>query len=255
MGLLRRLFAGGQLPPTKDGYQPPPGALAEGWQCLDPDCGEGGYFPVPRTDIPRWCETCGEETYPRLAWPWEHGARRAELDALLAEAERDRDECLGLLVRLHLLAWSFEDHLMDGDTRAAQGVLAHTDRQLRGAMREQPHLTEGSYRFAMVLGALRSGGPEIALRVLEPWVELARQQGPGYGTDLEHDNAARTNYRNLVSSCLEWLGDGRTPGHPVYGTVVRWMLDTARAPHVRDWLTGDQDRALDALDPYWRGAP
>jgi hypothetical protein len=72
---------------------------------------------------------------------------------------------------------------------------------------------------------------------------------------MEHDNSARTDYRSLVSSCLEWLGDGRTPGRPAYGTVVRWMLDNARAAHVPDSLTGDQDRALDALDPYWRGAP
>ncbi|WP_416965261.1 hypothetical protein [Streptomyces sp. Agncl-13] len=228
MEILHRLLGPRQLPPTRDGYQAPPGALAAGWHCDDPDCGGSGYFPDPRPGIPRRCGECGSGTYPRYAWPWQHGERRAELDALLSGAERENDVYLALLVRFHLLEWTFEDHLMEGHRRDALVTLEDTDARLRVAMRENPYFTEGSHRFGLLLGALRSGGPDIALRVLEPWVALAHEQGPGYGRDLESDNASRTNYRCLVSSCLEWLGDGRTGGHPRRGTVVAWAPARSR---------------------------
>ncbi|MEU2583853.1 hypothetical protein ABZ612_12960 [Streptomyces avermitilis] len=254
MDILQRLFGPGQLQPTEDGYQAPPGALATGWQCHDPDCGEAGYFPAPRPSIPRRCGACGSGTYPRHAWPWQHGERRAELDALQRRAQRDGDTYLALPVHFYLLSWTFEEHLMNGDRGAALAVLGDADGQLRTAMKERRHFTEGSHRTMFVLSALRSGDPDIALRVLEPWAALARAQGPGYGTDLESDNASRTNYRSLVSSCFEWLEDGRTApqSHPAYDTVVGWALDTARAAHVRDWLTTDQEQRLNRLDPYWR---
>ncbi|WP_327695987.1 hypothetical protein [Streptomyces sp. NBC_00459] len=251
MEILKRLLAPRGLPPTKDGYQAPPDALAEGWVCDDPDCGEAGYFAAPQSGIPRRCQVCGSGTYPRHAWPWQHGERRAELDALLDEAERKDDEILAVLVRFHLLTWTFEDHLMNGHRRDAVMALRDIDARLRETMSGDRYFTEGSYRFALVLGALRSGDPDIALRVLEPWVALAREQGPGYGTDLESDNASRTDYRCLVSACVEWLRDARTAADPRYGTVVGWVLDTARAPHVRNWLTADHDAALTVLDPRW----
>ncbi|MEU5040685.1 hypothetical protein [Streptomyces griseorubiginosus] len=252
MEILHRLLGPRRLPAGRHGYQAPPDALAEGWECDNPDCGEGGYFASPRPGIPRRCDACGSGTYPRHAWPWQHGERRAELDALLAGAERDGDRYLALLVRFHVLTWTFEDHLMNGHRHDALATLRETDAGLRATMREDPLFTEGSYRYALVLGALRSGDPDIALRVLEPWVALARDRGPGYGTDLASDNASRTDHRCLVSACLAWLRDERTPAHRRYDTVVRWVLDTARAPHVRNWLTGDQDAALTVLDPYWQ---
>ncbi|MBN0048437.1 hypothetical protein JS756_30915 [Streptomyces actuosus] len=248
MQILQRLLAPRRLPPTKDGYQAPSDALAAGWQCGNSECGETGYFAAPRPGIPRRCEVCGSGTYPRHAWPWQHGERRAELDALLYRAEREDDAHLALLVRCHLLTWTFEDHLMSGYRRDALVALDDADAKLRVATRESPHFTEGPYRSALVVGALRSGGPDIALRVLDPWVALAREQGPGYGRHLKSDNASRTNHRSLVSACLGWLADEQTGGHPRYDTVVGWTSDTARAPHVRDWLTADQDEALTLLD-------
>jgi hypothetical protein len=255
MDILRRLRQPGQLPPTKDGYQAPAGALADGWTCDDPDCGDGGYFAPPRPEVPRRCASCGSGTYPVLAWPWSHGARRAELDALSAEAAREGDDGFGKLVAFHLMTWTFEDHLMEGYRRDALVSLRDTDARLRAAMREDRYFTEGSYRLGLCLGALRSGDPDVALQVIEPWVALARGQGAGYGTDLESDNAARTNYRCLVAACLSWLEDARTLGHRRRATVVAWTLETAGARHVRDWLTGDQDAALYALEPSWRADP
>ncbi|MFJ9893838.1 hypothetical protein ACIQPR_10970 [Streptomyces sp. NPDC091280] len=252
MEILQRLLGPRRLPPSRDGYQAPTGALARGWECDDPDCGGGGYFDDPRPGIPRRCADCGSGTYPRHAWPWEHGEERARLDALLSRAEREGEEQLAVLVRFHLLEWTFEDHLMKGHRRDALVTLADADTGLRATMRQDRYFTEGSHRFGMVYGALRSGGPDIALRVLEPWVTLAREQGPGYGTDLESDNASRTNYRSLVGSCLDWLGDGRTRSHPRRPTVLAWALDTARLPHVRHYLTADQETALTHLDPGWR---
>lgn len=252
MEILNRLLGPRRLPPSKDGYQAPPGALAGGWECDDPDCGGSGYFADPRPSIPRRCDACGSGTYPRHAWPWQHGEERARLDALLAGAERENDVYLALLARFHLLEWTFEDHLMAGRRRDALVTLEETDAKLRTAMRADPYFTEGSHRFGLVLGALRSGGPDIALRVIEPWVALAHQQGPGYGTDLESDNASRTNYRSVVGACLDWLGDGRTRSHPRRATVVTWTLDTARLPHVRNFMTADQITRLTRLDPGWR---
>ncbi|MGX9888761.1 hypothetical protein [Streptomyces sp. NPDC002276] len=252
MEILHRLLGPRRLPPSRDGYQAPAGALARGWECDDPDCGGSGYFSAPRPGIPRRCDECGSGTYPRHAWPWEHGAEQARLDALLSRAEREGDEQLAVLVRFHLLGWAFEDHLMKGRRRDALVTLADTDARLRATMREDPYFTEGAHRLGMVFGALRSGDPDIALRVLEPWVTLAREQGPGYGTDLESDNASRTNYRCLVGACLDWLRDARTRAHPRRATVVSWTLDTACLPHVRDYLTAEQDTGVTRLDPGWR---
>ncbi|MFE3636504.1 hypothetical protein [Streptomyces sp. NPDC059168] len=252
MDILRRLLQPRRLPPTKDGYQAPTGALADGWTCDDADCGGGEFFDPPQPGIPRRCTSCGSGTYSVPAWPWWHGARRAELKALSDQAGREGDAVLGTLVDFHLLTWEYEDCLMRGYRRDALTSLQDTDERLRKASRENGCFTEGSYRLALVRGSLRSGDPDTALRVIEPWVALAREQGPGYGTDLESDNAARTNYRCLVAACLAWMEDARTRSHGRRATVVAWALDTAGALHVRDWLTGDQDVALYALDPGWR---
>ncbi|MET8814380.1 hypothetical protein ABZW47_20495 [Streptomyces sp. NPDC004549] len=249
MDILRRLFGlgPGQLPPTLDGYQAPPGALATGWSCDDPECEGAGYFPDPRPSIPRRCDLCGSGTHPRHAWPWQHDERRAELDALLERAEEEGDKYLAPMVRLHLMCWTFEDHLMRRDRATALAFLTEADARLRGEMKEDRFLTEGSFRHLLVLGALRSGDPDIALTALDPWVTLAHTQAPGYGTDLAQDNAARTNYRSLVSSCLVWLDDPRTATHRARPTVTSWALTTARAPHVRDYLTADHLTRLPQL--------
>ncbi|MFH8467898.1 hypothetical protein [Streptomyces sp. NPDC017991] len=253
MEILRRLLQPRLLPPTKDGYQAPVGALADGWTCDDPSCGGGEFFDPAKAAIPRRCASCGSGTYPVPAWPWWHGARRAELDALSDQAGQEGDEVLGTLVDFHLLTWTFENHLMLGHRRDALVSLQETDVRLRTAMREDRFFTEGSYRLELVRGALRSGDPDTALRVIEPWVALAREEGAGYGTDLKSDNAARTNYRCLVAACLAWTEDARTSNHGRRTTLVTWTLDTAGAHHVRDWLTGPQDAALDALEPGRRG--
>jgi hypothetical protein len=56
-----------------------------------------------------------------------------------------------------------------------------------------------------------------------------------------------------VAACLAWIEDERTRDHERRSTVVGWALRTAGAPHVRDWLTGEQDVALHGLEPGWRG--
>ncbi|WP_018547788.1 hypothetical protein [Streptomyces sp. LaPpAH-108] len=247
MDIFRRLFGPAQLPPTLHGYQAPPGALATGWSCDDPECGGGGWFPDPRPAIPRRCGLCGSGTHPHHAWPWQHDERRAELDALLHRAEHEGDVHRAPLTRLYLMCWTFEDHLMRRDRATALTSLAEADARLRREMKENRHLTEGSFRLLLVLGALRSGDPDIALTVLEPWVTLAHAQAPGYGTDLARDNASRTNYRSLVSSCLDWLDDPRTTTHRARPTVTAWALTTARAPHVRDYLTAQHLDRLSQL--------
>ncbi|MFF8930130.1 hypothetical protein ACF1AO_22955 [Streptomyces longwoodensis] len=248
MPFLRRLLGEPRrLPPTKHGHQPPTGALADGWECDDPNCGDGAYFTAPDASVPRRCETCGSGTFTRPAWPWQHDARRAELDGMLRRAEREGDEHFASLVRCHLMTWTFEDHLMNGFRRDADVALREADTRLRAATREDRHFTEGPYRFTLVQGAIRSGSATLALRIIESWAKTAREEGPGYGTDLASDNASRTNHRCLVEAHLSWLRDERTLDHPRRAAVVGWALETAQAPHVRNWLTADQLTALSTL--------
>ncbi len=230
-----------------------PGALATGWQCHDPDCGEAGYFPAPRASIPRRCGVCGSGTYPRHAWPWQHGERRAELDALQRRAQRDGDTHLALPVHFHLLSWTFEEHLMNGDRGAALAVLGDADGQLRTTMKEKRHFTEGSHRTMFVLSALRSGDPDLALRVLEPWAALARAQGPDTArTWSRTTRAVPTTAAWSVPASHGWRTGGRRPSRIRVRHGRGLALDTARAARVRDWLTVDQEERLNRLDPYWR---
>jgi len=43
MEILHRLLGPRRPPAGRHGYQAPPDALAEGWECDNPDCGAGGY--------------------------------------------------------------------------------------------------------------------------------------------------------------------------------------------------------------------
>lgn len=231
MGLFARRKT---LPPTRYGYRPPRGATGVTWICPSDECGRGG--PDRTGDHwPDTCPGCGTAVVTfSLAEPWEHEARRVELDARLnaspgyGDPDRARAE--------HLL-WSADDALRTG----------HADRVPEIATRLADLLDTGRaaghapgydqlFHLVRLLGA--SGEWPLAAQVLHRWRRSVRLD------DLE-DNDQRTEAR-LLASCLIFYVEEAPPASAADRQAVGEVL-TGFVPLIESVTTADIERSWKRL--------
>jgi hypothetical protein len=224
MGLLRRTAT---LPVTSYGYAPPPGATARGWRCPAPDCGFGDDT-APR----RWpfaCTECGHPADPDFDEPWAHDARepwlRHELDVA---APAQRGFWLG-----ELIAWRHRDAVRRRDLEAAEAARGQARRWLADTAAD-PYRIAGQVHHPIVVGALGADWIDSAVDELTFWCRRVRTE------DVEHDNARRTDCRQLLSALLAYLEHPATPRHPRTPELRRSAV--ALRDTIRDVLSVDLER-------------
>ncbi|MFJ5812094.1 hypothetical protein [Streptomyces sp. NPDC093093] len=231
MGLFTRRKA---PPPTRHGYQPPPGALCLGWICPFDGCGHGGP-DAPSDRPPRTCPECGTPVVTsRLAEPWQHEARRVELDARLngSPAYGDPD-------RAHAenLVWTADDALRTGRTARIPAIAARlADLIDAGRAAGRPHDHAQLFQLVRLLGA--AGEWSLAAEVLHRWRRAVRHD------DLE-DNDQRTEARMLASSLIHLLEEA-----PASFTSERqsvWEVLREFVPVIESVTTADIDRSWKRL--------
>lgn len=226
LSLKRRL-----LPPTPFGYQPPPEATARSWVCADAGCGTGGV-DLDHTAWPDRCPSCGGQVRTgRLDEPWQHAARRVEIDSRLeaprwssdAEAAASDD-----------LVWAFDEALRSGDEAAV--------RRAEDRLRTTPapaFFGPGHHLWWLTEVSMRHGDFSRAGRTLRDWSTLTSYDR------VATDSAMRTNARQLVQQLIAYferaLDTGRRPDPDLFG-----VLEEAAA-RLGDEMTGPSRAGLTRL--------
>jgi hypothetical protein len=220
-----------RLPVTTYGYEPPPGATARGWRCADEQCGTGGD-EVPR----RWpfrCTACGAPADPEFDDPWAHDARGPWLRTQLAAAEQDR---LRAFWESELIGWRYREALRVGDQDTAEATRADAHHFMSGMAGE----AQSSLLFHIVHDSLHHNLLDAAAEDLGFWRVRTVTDG------VDHDNARRTNCRQLLSEMLNFLEHPQAAQHPAapgLRSAASELRDT-----IRDVLTVDLLRRTQHLD-------
>ncbi|WP_410597365.1 hypothetical protein [Amycolatopsis sp. lyj-23] len=220
---------GRKAPRTSFGYQAPAGARIVGWRCHADGCHQGGR-EIPR----RWpfgCPGCGHPADPVFAEPWEHEARGYELRSLATSAEKNERE----IATLDLLVWRYETAFRNGDRPGAQAVreeLRATAARLRA---DDPGWNLSAARFRMVGLAVDAGELTAAAHEVLAYFEDVRDLSE---KDLEH-NDGRSQARLFFHTCLVFLGDPRSVGHPEEAGVTAAMTKIGDLLRASDYLTMD----------------
>lgn len=228
MGLFKA-----KLPPTSYGYQPPPGARANGWRCPNPrDCGQIGH-EAPR----RWpvsCPNCGTQVDPTFEDPWGHDARRLELDFILADPQRDSS--FKRLMRVESDVWYYKEALITGN--AADADAARHDLRLTTAELEadSPYFISGQGYFQIVTHGLEYGDISGVADELLAWYPTVNTDG------VDNDNSRRTTSRQFVASCIRFLEHRSGSRHTSANAIYQAMEDVAI--RIKDVLTADLEEGL-----------
>lgn len=231
-----RLFTGraSALPPTRYHYQPPAGAVGVRWICPADDCGRGGP-DVPGDRWPRRCPECGGGiSTHHLAEPWQHDAKRVELDARLNGSPDYGDPGLA---RAEDLVWLVDDALRAGRPGEVAALAAALGALLDG-QRGQDHGLGQEQRFHLVHLIIQGGLFGLAASVLHDWRKSVRYD------DLE-DNAQRTECRLLFVSAVHYLNEAMEA--PTDARQAVWAMLRQFMPIVRDIATADMSRDFTRL--------
>lgn len=221
-------------PPTRYGYRPPQGAVGLRWICPSDGCGRGG--PDHSSDRwPRTCPVCGTAVVTfSFAEPWQHEAKRVELDARL---NRSPDYGDPARARAEDLLWSADDALRTGHpdrvpelaTRLAD--LLDADRAA-GRARGYDQL----FHLVRLLGA--DGRWTFAVDVLRRWRRSVRHD------DLE-DNDQRTEARLLAASLIFCLEEA--PSTFLQERQDAWEMLREFVPIIESVTTADIERSWKRL--------
>lgn len=208
------LFRPRQLPATSYGYQPPPGATARGWHCLNMEnCGAVG------DDVPRhWpfpCPQCGGPTDPALPEPWQHEARGVEIQYLLAHNVQD-----GGFTQVQWPLWRFKEALRTGDKEAAAQARADFRALAEQRWNDEGWLPNTGY-VMLVWYALEAGDLASAADDLVHWFDVSSSE------DVENDNGRRTNCRQIIDSALRFLDSADGASHPQAEVIRQKCLGLA----------------------------
>ncbi|MEW2521037.1 hypothetical protein [Actinacidiphila alni] len=200
-----RLFSrGAALPPTRYGYQPPRGAIGLRWICTADDCGRGGP-ESPGDPWPRRCPGCHRTEIAtfELAQPWQHAAKRAEIDARLGAYPRYGDP---LAARADDLVWQVEEALLSDSAQRAEDARRALDHFV-AEQQDAGAFTGYEARFWLVEAAMRHGAHALAARELIAWHEARPFDDP-------ESNDDRADCRTLADRLIEYLEDPATGGSP-----------------------------------------
>lgn len=190
-------------PPTPFGFVPPPEAEVRSWACLNRECRNGEHEPDPRF-WPRRCPECGGAVGSGVVRePWDHHAKRAELEVRLADPRDDVDY---KLARYDDYEWRYKDALLRHDLPGARKVREELD----GAIvdDEVNPYSEGHHRWAVISQAVKAAALDDAAAELLAW-------HPRLSTDnVEDDNMTRTTCRQWVGMALTYLEHPMASDHP-----------------------------------------
>ncbi|MFJ3755426.1 hypothetical protein [Streptomyces sp. NPDC090080] len=237
MGLFARHKA---LPPTRYGYRPPRGAVGLRWICPYDECGRGG----PDRPSDRWPSTCPEcgtalVTFS-LAEPWQHEAKRVEIDARLNGSPQYGDPGRA---RAEDLLWSADDALRAGQSDRIPEIATRLA-DLLDAGRATGR-AEGYDQLFHLVRLLGDGGEwPLAAGVLRRWRRSVRHD------DLE-DNDQRTEVRMLASSMIFLLEEAPT----TFDADRQAVWETLRefVPLIESVTTADIDRSWKRLQHTMAG--
>lgn len=225
-------FGASQLPPTAYGYQPPPEAIPVAWKCANQDvCGNGGY----EKDVRKWpkqCPNCGSEIVTlTLEAPWQHEAKRVEIDERLQNPESDAER---ELTEEEDLLWYFEDALIKDDPQAAKDIL-------QKALSSPPttYFALRCNRFLFLQTAFTYNNPELAVEVLQNWY-----QHSNLDKQLD-DKEWGINARQLATGILSFI-EHDTFGISPRGGEIMTLLDMA-LPYIERELNTDQLNSLERI--------
>ncbi|MFJ9347905.1 hypothetical protein [Streptomyces sp. NPDC101237] len=237
MGLFARHKA---LPPTRYGYRPPRGAVGLRWICPYEECGRGG----PDRPSDRWpgtCPGCGTALVTfSLAEPWQHEAKRVELDARLNGSPEYGDPGRA---RAEDLLWSADDALRAGaPDRIPELATRLADLLDAGRATGRVHGYDQLFHLVRLLG----GGGEwpLAAGVLLRWRRSVRHD------DLE-DNVQRTEVRMLASSLIFLLEEA--PATFAADRQAAWETLREFVPLIENVTTADIDRSWKRLQHTMAG--
>ncbi|MDG4831489.1 hypothetical protein O7627_19510 [Solwaraspora sp. WMMD1047] len=166
-----RSFPGRDVPPppTAFGYRPPPEAIALAWICAGADCGRRGAGALVGA-WPRSCPDCGHPVATHeLADPWQHAARRVEIDVRLVRPRHSGDR---VDAAAEDLRWHVVDALRQGRPELAEARRQRldaflTDREAAGSF------DCGRHRRSVVREALEYHAVDLAARELASWYRCA----------------------------------------------------------------------------------
>lgn len=220
---------GKKTPRTSFGYQAPTGARVAGWRCHADGCHQGG-FEVPR----RWpypCPGCGRPADPVFDEPWEHESRGYELRSLASSPNRtDRD-----LATLGLLVWRYDTAFRNGDRDGAEAVRADLRATAAAFQADGSDWSLSTTRARMVRLAVNAGELAAAAQEKLAFYQDVRKLSKD---DLEH-SLPRGEARLFFRTCLTFLGDPRSVGHPDEVYVTDKMTAIGDLLRASDYLTMD----------------
>jgi hypothetical protein len=208
------------------------GAVGLRWICPADGCGRGGP-DAPSGRWPRRCSGCGGRIATfSLAEPWQHEAKRVELDARLNGSPAWGDPARA---RAEDLLWAVDDALRGGradrvpDLAAALGGLAAGPRPAGGG-----HPADQLFLLVRLLTDHEEWG--VAVDVLREWRRSVR-------CDHLEDNAQRTEARMLASSMVHFLDEAPATRSSDRRTVWEELREfhpvvegVATADFTRSWI-------------------
>lgn len=230
------------LPATRYGYRPPIGAMAVGWICL----GTGCWRTENEPDRHRWpyrCPDCGGRIATgRLRQPWQHAAKRVEIDARLREPRDDGDrEQAGA----EDLVWRVEEAFRTGRADLADVYRHRLDAFILDARARSTYFSSGTYRRIVVCSALAHGAVDMAARELVHWNSVIIL------SNLDGDEARRDNCRHLATQMIAFLEDPYGAASPSAPEV--WTMLMELTPRMSDVMTNDHTAGIARLKGEYAG--
>jgi hypothetical protein len=230
-------------PTTPFGYPPPPEAIALGWICGSGECQRQGDGAVVAR-WPRSCPACGHRVATReLAEPWQHAARRVEIDARLLRPRGAGD--LAVATADDLL-WHVVDALRASRPDLAERHRLRLGSYLNSRAADDRGFDGAGHRWSVVQEALAYHRLDLAAREF---------------TDWHRTTTGRRRLAHQVLAFLEHPGPGAAhPAAPVH-SMLTWLLPRldevvgAELRHCLDRFSGigvDGDPV--ALGPPGRGS-
>jgi hypothetical protein len=230
------------LPPTRYGYVPPANAMPTGWICVNEDCGHGDLAADHRR-WPRSCPECGSPIATnRLEMPWQHFAKRVEIDARIESPRWEGDLSQAMTEDL---VWRCADAVHNGDPSAAENLRQELDAHLVRTESTDPYFNGGTSRWEFVEVAMAHNLSDLAVRELDAWRAAASL------TNLENDNARRTNARQLASRLIAFLENPAASGSPQRDHV--WAVLSELMARIEGVATADQTEGFARLTRVMSG--
>ncbi|WP_152626714.1 hypothetical protein [Streptacidiphilus carbonis] len=205
-----------------------------GWVCPSDECGQGGP-ERPSDRWPRRCPECGTEVVTfSLAEPWQHTAKRVEIDARLNGSPTYGDP-----YRAHAedLLWTADEAFRAGRADQVPDIAA-----AMGSLLDAHRAAGGSYGFDQLFHLVRllaaQGEWAVATDALRRWRHSVRH-------DNLEDNEQRTEARMLAASMIHCLEAVPTP--PPADQQVVWEMLREFIPVISSVTTADIDRSWNRL--------